>query len=149
MPRSTSPATASPASGASVASKQQPAAKRCHVCRLSKPLSLFYRDKSRGDGRSSRCIACDKLVRPRKGPTALERRVQLLEALVAKLTNDGTKACTKCGNTLPLAEFHRRGLRFASWCKGCTNGAHEYARKGYARGSRNGNSKFRRAQTHD
>lgn len=39
--------------------------KRCPVCNTTKPLSEFYSDKARADGRMSRCKDCDKAKRSR------------------------------------------------------------------------------------
>jgi len=37
--------------------------KTCYSCQESKPLTDYYKDRSRHDGVSSRCIVCDKIKR--------------------------------------------------------------------------------------
>lgn len=36
--------------------------KKCHICKVDKEVSMFYKDKSKKDGYSSRCKDCDKKI---------------------------------------------------------------------------------------
>jgi len=42
------------------ATSEQPGAKRCQKCSLTKPLNQFYRNKSKTDGRQGQCKNCDR-----------------------------------------------------------------------------------------
>ena len=42
------------------ATSEQPGAKRCPKCSLTKPLNQFYREASKTDGRQSMCKECDR-----------------------------------------------------------------------------------------
>jgi hypothetical protein len=49
------------------ASEQPEGFIRCAICHVSKPVSAFWRDRSRVRGYRSYCCVCDKLRYPRGG----------------------------------------------------------------------------------
>lgn len=109
--------------------------KTCSRCGASKPTSEFYRDKTHGDGLSSRCAVCHNQAireRTRREPEhfrAIARaswyRRKAARANTSEQTIPAFKRCSHCGATKPGALFHRDrvnqdGLR--SWCAECWDG---------------------------
>lgn len=76
-----------------------PLPRRCSTCRDVKPVSAFKVDRSRPDGHSYVCLACER-VTPIDEPNARDRREARLR---------GEAWCRRCRTFLPSAEV-RTGL---------------------------------------
>jgi 5-methylcytosine-specific restriction endonuclease McrA len=70
--------------------------KLCTKCGELKPLTEFYKDKSRYDGVYLYCKSCERVRRE-------QSKEQFLTAGPAK--TDGVQVCTKCKTSKPLPEF--------------------------------------------
>ena len=89
--------------------------KTCTGCGEVKPLADYHRKADSRDGRFSRCKVC-----------VLARQAKYAERIVAERVDPAptdTKTCTGCGETLPLADYHRNAKSIdGHWtrCKPCT-----------------------------
>ncbi|HJC29572.1 MAG TPA: HNH endonuclease [Candidatus Dietzia intestinigallinarum] len=90
-------------------------AKRCTKCDETKPLTDYHRKAASRDGHYARCKAC--VLASQK---AWYRERVAAERIVPPTTD--TKACTKCGEVKPLAEYYRNAKSTdgrSSQCKAC------------------------------
>ena len=73
--------------------------KVCAKCKQWKPLEEYYKDKTKKDGRESRCKGCksedEKQRRSKKHPKKI------------KEVREGKKKCTQCGVWKPLEEYYK------------------------------------------
>ncbi len=85
--------------------------KACSKCRLTKPAGEFSCDRTKADGRYSRCKACH-------GPSNAARHATRQAAKIA----NGTKLCESCKLTKPSSGFtptKGRRLALARFCMDC------------------------------
>lgn len=77
--------------------------KRCSVCKEYKPLTEFYRNSAKPDGRSHRCKPCNLVVwnRSRSNPNRRPRKHKIL------LNSGDAKPCNVCGVIKPVSDFRR------------------------------------------
>lgn len=78
--------------------------KKCYLCQETKPLDLFYVDKTRKDGRATKCKACAR--------TYVKKNID---------PNRTHKTCSKCKNELPLQAFSKSNIHdgYQTACKTC------------------------------
>jgi hypothetical protein len=104
------------------AARTKPGYKMCSVCKEEKLLADFYFDKRSTDGAASNCKACHSLIkRAWTEKQQVKREAEKAAELAAKMAL-GEKACTKCGEVKPFAEFHRDPRAtdgMYSHCKAC------------------------------
>lgn len=87
--------------------------KTCYSCKTEKPLDLYYKDKSRPDGVSSRCCACDKEKRRK----AYARRGHVERLNNATWKKQNAKAHSAINNKWSKAnpgsrsEYHKRRMK--------------------------------------
>lgn len=79
--------------------------KTCYKCKVGKPDSEFYRDKTKKDGLSTKCKSCAKSYKN-----------------VGAVTNRTHKKCNKCSTVKPLSAFNKnngRGDGYQTRCREC------------------------------
>lgn len=79
--------------------------KCCYKCHSDKPLSDFYKDKSRKDGVSTKCKDCARSYKN-----------------VGSSSVKTAKKCSRCKKTLPVSSFSKNTKRadgYQSQCKSC------------------------------
>lgn len=90
------------------------AEKSCSVCKTVKPLADFYRSRRKAHGRMSECIECRRACAARakdRGRSTVPPK---------------EKACYKCGEVKPVAEFKPRAELhdgFVNYCRACGGAA--------------------------
>lgn len=111
--------------------EQRQLSKRCTQCGEVRPLEEFPRDKSKRDGRKSRCRVCNaKHDRERRWAkkgipeSAWPRLHQEVEARATRRNSipNGFKVCARCNEAKPLEEFppdKRKRDGRDSWCHVC------------------------------
>ena len=85
--------------------------KQCLKCNKIKPISEYYRDKTKKDGYKNHCKACDKLYQSTK-------RKKYMASTI------GTKICGLCGVEKQVSEFNKyKSLSDGRswWCKDCAH----------------------------
>lgn len=91
--------------------------KTCRGCHQPKPLSQFYAQPKGRYGVAPRCKECVKAHQREYGAANRARNA-------ASMVFEGSKACTVCGLTKPLYDFHsdlsRPDGHFPN-CKACRN----------------------------
>ncbi len=80
--------------------------KVCYICKVPKELSEFYNDRTRVDGKGTKCKSCAK---------AFAKRIEVFDVVDEKF-------CTRCEKKKPSTQFHKNksrldGLQDA--CKKC------------------------------
>lgn len=83
--------------------------KWCCQCRRWRRVGIFGKDRTRYDGRDSKCFDCRAKRRPRVGPSSAERKMN---------RQLGLEWCSQCKRWLPAVAVASRG-----YCKPCINGA--------------------------
>ena len=80
--------------------------KACTKCGEVKPLGEFSKDKTKGDGRKSACLACDRLYREENREKLAERARRYREENLEKEADRGRRYREENGEK--VAERHRR-----------------------------------------
>ena len=92
--------------------------KSCTICRKTKPLTEFFRNRRSKDGLLCRCKACHKaLMKPSR-----DTEKALTSKRREKALKSGLKSCSKCGITKPFSDFHPQADGFGGVrgdCKPC------------------------------
>lgn len=69
--------------------------KKCHICKQDKEVSMFYKDKTRKDGYSSRCKDCDRIVCNNKNHKKYKKNYKDNRLKMFRLLKDNLK-CSLC-----------------------------------------------------
>jgi len=103
--------------------------KVCKRCKMAKPLDAFSKHRLTKDGFMTNCRACEVIrvkewakSNPEKVAAWAEKNRQ--RNLRTAVTPGTTQACTKCGESKLLSEFHanpRNKLNVRKICKACTS----------------------------
>lgn len=100
--------------------------KKCPRCETFKPWSEFHANRRQKDGKQAYCKPCGNDVRreyeQRNAEAIALRRAERL----ARSATEGTKQCTKCGETKPLLSFYaHRGTKDgrSTYCAECQKAA--------------------------
>jgi hypothetical protein len=91
------------------------ALKRCSRCHETKELTEFHHDRSRSDGLSSKCKKCEYECRQ-------VRYERLPNRTPEKIPDVDSKACSKCDEVKPVADFYastRNRDGYSCHCKLC------------------------------
>lgn len=82
--------------------------KHCFACKRVKPIAGFWRDASRHDGLSPKCVDC--CVSRYRAAAAASRRAERVPTLIAReLRKAGLKRCPGCKEVKALSSFYSSG----------------------------------------
>lgn len=95
--------------------RQPTAMKPCPKCGTSKPVTDFYRDPSRKDGRYHSCIPCTRRIES----TLAMQRVRHDRASCGACVEGGVRYCTVCKDHRPAEAFGLLRGRPMSFCSLC------------------------------
>lgn len=84
--------------------------KKCHICKQDKEVSMFYKDKTRKDGYSSRCKECDKAICRNKNHknyrSNYQKRYLQSKLKIFKLLKNKLKCCLCPESNSECLDFH-------------------------------------------
>lgn len=106
--------------------------KKCYMCKKELPLEDFHSDKSKSDGKSSRCKKCNKIHCRKYQPSREKHRVYELmyyygmtESEYNKLVLQQQGVCAICGTNkegrLAVDHNHKTGNIRGLLCRPCNS----------------------------